>query len=295
MQAREVMRQVTDAIVADLESARVNPDEWSVPWRTVGDQWRPTNATTGKAYRGGNRVGLAMLGMMRGYGSGTWATYKQWQSIDAQVRKGERAVGIVVPKEVKRRDEETNEDRSAMYWGAAAVFAAEQVNGYEAPAPEGFESAEPIDHAEQWLAAVVAGGQVDFRHAPNGAYYSRVSDYVNVPALSDFADAVAYYGTAAHELTHWTGHETRLAREKHSRFGDDKYAAEELVAELGAAFVCAGIGIESAPRPDHSQYLGHWARILKADPRHLYTVAAQAEKAVDMLTACADRAQLVAA
>ena len=163
------------------------------------------------------------------------------------------------------------------------MFNAAQVdNDPAAPAPP--PTLDPLDRdarAEAFFAAVPAV----VRWGAGNPCYRPATDDVVMPAFDAFHTAADAYGTLAHELTHWTGHPTRLARTYGKRFGDDAYAAEELVAELGAAFVCALVGIDSVARTDHAGYLAHWCRMLRAQPAVLWTVAAKAQAAADWLAA----------
>jgi antirestriction protein ArdC len=159
------------------------------------------------------------------------------------------------------------------------VFNAAQVDGYE-PTPPTQNTDVQITDAEAFFARV--GATVEHRNEGR-AYYSHTADLIVLPPFESFTDAPAYYATSAHEHGHWTGHRTRLNRDLANRFGDDAYAAEELVAELSAAFTCAALGISTTPRPDHAAYLAHWLNILRADPRALFTVASKAQAATDHL------------
>jgi antirestriction protein ArdC len=276
-----VVAEFVDAIEAGSE-------RWEMPWQRLGpDVLAPTNAVTGRRYRGGNRWSLALAAMVHGLEGGSWATYRQWQDIGAQVRKGERALAaVLVPREHQRTEihDETGEETVHTWvdFRAAVVFHSSQVEGWQPTGGEFVDQA-PIARAEELLAdwrnagmAVIEGG--------DSAYYDRRADTVHVPARGQFADIEHFYSTTAHEATHWTGAASRLGR--HSdicRFGDDAYAAEELVAELGAAVVGAEVGIGHATRDDHAAYLAHWVRILRQDPRHLWAVAGDAEAAADYL------------
>jgi antirestriction protein ArdC len=104
-----------------------------------------------------------------------------------------------------------------------------------------------------------------------------------MPPREAFRDPESYAATLAHELTHWTAHPSRLARELGKRFGDSAYAAEELIAEMGSAFLCADLGITPEVRDDHASYLAHWLKVLKADSRAIFTAASQAQRADDYL------------
>jgi antirestriction protein ArdC len=276
------------ATVAQLvELMEQGAGAWRMPWNTAGDAWRPSNPVTGRRYTGGNRVHLALMAMMAGRSS-HWATYKQWQEIGAQVRRGERSTPILRPIFRKVIDEATGEECERLVsWATVPVFSSDQVDGW-APAVVEPLSDERNDRGEQFVAALVAGG-LELVHGGDRACYSPSADRVTVPTFEQFTSSAGYYSTVLHECTHWTGHESRLNRlARLARFGDDAYAAEELVAELGAAFLCCELGIESEARRDHAAYLASWIRVLKADPRHLWTVASKAEDATTFLTRVAD-------
>ena len=157
----------------------------------------------------------------------------------------------------------------------STVFNAAQVEGYEQPARA------PWDPCAAERLVVAAG--IDLRYGGGRAYYHTGLDYVAIPVLSDFESVPAFQATLLHEAAHWTGHKTRLDRAFGKRFGDAAYAMEELVAELGAAFLCADLGVENVPRDDHACYIAGWLRVLKSDPRAVFTAAAQAAKAADFL------------
>jgi antirestriction protein ArdC len=163
------------------------------------------------------------------------------------------------------------------------VFNIEQIEGlpahyYAKIEPRG-EPLKLIEAAEAFFAATGA----TFRHGGDSAYYAPGPDYIQLPPPEAFKDAESVAAVKGHETIHWSGHPSRLARVLGKRFGDDAYAAEELIAELGAAFLCAGLGITPEPRADHASYLAHWLNILKADKRAIFTAAAQAQRAVDFL------------
>jgi antirestriction protein ArdC len=171
---------------------------------------------------------------------------------------------------------------------ASYVFNAAQVDGYQpdATAPEA-APIDPIAEADRLVAATGA----TIRIGGEEAYFAPKADYIAMPSQSRFTGTATssategWYSTLLHELTHWSGHESRLAREFGKRFGDDAYAMEELVAELGAAFLCGDLGITVEPRPDHADYIGHWLRILKGDRKAIFTAASAANKAAEYLRA----------
>jgi antirestriction protein ArdC len=164
------------------------------------------------------------------------------------------------------------------------VFNVEQIEGL--PEPYSGKPEPRLDElprnarAEAFFAATRA----NIRHGGDRAYYAVDSDHIQMPPFETFRDAESYYGTIAHECTHWTRHERRLARSfGQNRFGDDGYAMEELVAELGAAFLCSDLQLTPDVREDHVSYLGHWLNVLKTDKRAIFTAAAHAQKAADYL------------
>src|SRR4051794_10973329 len=282
--AQEVFESTTATIVHAIEEGA---GSWSMPWSRDGLAF-PGNPTTGKHYRGGNVLALMASALMAGWECGEWATYKQWAGIGAQVRKGERGTGCIfwnVPQDTMTvEDDNTGElvelvSHPRFRARAFVVFNAAQVDGYE-PAPSTRNTEAQIAAADAFLARV--GATVEHR-CEGRAYYQPAADLIVLPPFETFTDAHAYYATSAHEHAHWTGHPTRLDRNLANRFGDHAYAAEELIAELSAAFTCATLGISTTPRPDHAAYLAHWLQVLREDPRALFTVANKAQAATDHL------------
>lgn len=293
MKAADVMADVVTRLVDAIEQGA---GEWAMPWRSMGTGGWPVNAVTGNRYSGGNVLALALTAMERGYPSNRWATYKQWAAIGAQVRKGERGTqGIywnVKPGETITETDTTtgetvelqSEDRVA--WARTfVVFNAAQVDND--PTPTTALTLTPLERdgcAEAFFAAIPA----DVRWGAGNPCYRPATDVVVMPAFGAFHSTPDAYATLAHELGHWTGHESRLARIYGRRFGDHAYAAEELVAELTAAFTCALAGIDTVARADHASYLAHWCEMLTAQPAILWTVASKAQAAADYLADYSD-------
>jgi antirestriction protein ArdC len=268
---KELYESVTAEVVRQIEAGA---GKWRMPWQAIADAGEPVNALTHKGYRGGNHLVLGMVAVSRGW-SGHWATYKQWKELGGQVRRGEKSTYGVKWSPVE--DRATKERKLVPF--TFSVFSAEQVEGWEAPEQAERDTPERIDAAEQFFASLGA----DVRHGGNRSAYSPAGDFIMLPELAQFVDAPAYYSTRAHESAHWTGHTSRLDREMSVRFGSDAYAAEELVAELGAAFTCARLGLSMAPRPDHAAYLASWLRVLRADTSALFHAASKAQAASDYL------------
>jgi antirestriction protein ArdC len=237
-----VYARITAEIIAAIEAGA---GEWRMPWHHDGSSIaRPTNVSSGKVYRGVNTLALWIAAQTHGFGSGIWGTYRQWQAINAQVRKGERATTVVLWKEVAARDddsgvgdEETAQRR--LFARAFSVFNSAQVDGFTRPAAPILPDSEHIPHAEAFIAAL--GIPVTF--GANAAYYRIDLDRIFMPNFSAFHDAVAHIGTHVHEAAHATGAEHRLDRDFSTRFTRQALAVEELTAELTAAYVLADLGV----------------------------------------------------
>ena len=269
----DIYQRITDRIAAAIEAGA---GKWRMPWHPGADGAAPVlpvNAATGKPYRGVNTVVLWAAAQAEGYPSAIWATYRQWAELGAQVRKGERASPVVFWKISDKEEQddavEGEEDgrRSRVFARGYSVFNAAQVDGYAAPALPMLPEAERIGHAEAFFAAIGA----DIRRGGARACYVPSLDQIRMPPFEAFRDPVAYYATLAHEATHLTGHPSRCNRELRGRFGEEAYAAEELIAELGAAFLCADLALAPEPRPDHAAYVASWLKVLRGDKRAIFT------------------------
>jgi antirestriction protein ArdC len=291
---RSIFAAVTMRIVAALEAGA---GEYRCPWHTNGSPLSlPFNASTLAEYRGLNVLALWVDALSKGYPINQWATYKQWQSLGAQVRRKERGSLIVFYKQVitsAYEDEDPDQDERLRFVAKPSwVFNAAQVDGYTPPdlghAKSEFERCREF---EAWVDAVGA----TIAHGYSIACYRRSTDTIEMPSREAFigtptsSSTESYYATLLHELTHWTGAPHRLDRKFGRRFGDDQYAMEELVAELGAAFACAASGIAIEPRPDHAAYIAHWLAVLKRDSRAVFTAASEAQIAFDHLCYLAAR------
>lgn len=282
----DLYSRVTNAIIADLE-AGVRP--WTKPWSTkhlAGRISRPLRST-GEPYSGINVILLWAESVACGYTAPIWITFRQALALGGHVRKGEHGSTVVYANRISRT--ETGDDGQDVelqipFLKAYTVFNVDQVEGlpahfYAAAEPK-LDAGRRIDHADAFFAATGA----DIRHGGNQAYYALHADHVQMPPFECFEDPASYYATLAHECTHWTRHPTRLDRDfGRKRWGDDGYAREELVAELGAAFLCADLELELEPRPDHASYIESWLKVLKDDRRFIFTAAAHAQRAGDFL------------
>lgn len=281
----DVHQAVTDQIIAAIEAG---PGPVQMPWHRSGANiMRPINIASGKPYRGINVVALWAMADSRGFADGLWGTYRQWQARGAQVRKGEKSSLIVFYRELEADDDEQEDARPRRAVARASrVFNVAQVDGYEAD--ESALTEDRIDPVEAVEAFVVATG-ADIIETGQSAFYDRAADRITMPERHRFIDTETStategrYAVLLHELTHWSGAAHRLDRTFGERFGDDAYAMEELVAELGAAFLCADLGISAEPRSDHAAYIDHWLRIMKGDRKAIFAAASAASRAADFL------------
>jgi len=284
---KDIYQRVTDQIVAELEKG-VRP--WLKPWNAdhaAGRITRPLRAN-GIAYRGINVLMLWAAATERGYSAPLWLTYKQAQELGGQVRKGEKGSLVVYANTITKTetDETSGEDveREIPFMKGYTAFNAEQVDGlpahFYAVQQPALDPVARIEKAEAFFAATGA----EIQEGGNRACYNVTTDRVQMPPFVSFRDPEAFYATLAHEMTHWTRHPNRLGRDfgrKH--WGDEGYAMEELVAELGAAFVCADLALTPAPREEHAAYIGCWLKVLKDDKRAIFSAAAHAQRAADYL------------
>ncbi len=272
---------VTARLVEDIETGAAT---WRMPWAAIAETGSPVNALTNVAYRGGNHLYFALIAASRGW-SGRWATYRQWQQLGAQVRRGERATHGIKWSLIENDDKQTR-----MVPFCFSVFEAAQVDGWTAPASP---KPSPVER-EHVAEALFAAAAANVSHGGNVAAYSPSRDQIHLPRFEQFNSPLDYYATSAHEHAHWTGHASRLDRNLSGRFGSDSYAAEELVAEISAAFTCAHLGIALIPRPDHAAYLKSWLRILRADSSAIFHAASKAQAATDYLVQLASTKEMAA-
>ncbi len=291
---KDVYTRVTERIISDLEQGIRT---WLKPWsveHAAGRISRPLRHN-GTPYRGMNILLLWGEAVAKGYAAPIWMTYKQAQETGGQVRKGEHGSLVVYANSITRT--ETNDkgediEHEIPFMKGYTVFNVEQVDGlpahYYARPENPLPLSERIENADRFMTATGAAIQ----HGGNMAFYAPARDVIQLPPFEAFKDKESYYATALHELTHWTRHEKRLQRDfGRQKFGDEGYAREELVAELGAAFLCADLGITPEIRDDHAAYLGHWLKVLKEDKRAIFSAAAHAQRAADYLCGLQPKAE----
>jgi len=278
--------EVTSRIIAELEAGRI---PWVQPWGTAGTgPGLPRNALTSRNYSGVNVLILWGAVIAHGYPSQGWLTFRQAQDAGGAVRKGEHGTTIVyadrfVPEGEKARVEREGGDAKAIpFLKRFTVFNVAQCEGLRsglaadpAPLPE----REIVPVAE----AVIAASGVDVRIGGDQAFYVPAHDFVQVPPQPAFFEQINFYRTCLHELTHATGHASRLGRDLTNAFGSKDYAREELIAEMGSAFLCAALGI--VPTVRHADYIGSWLEVLRGDNRAIFRAASAASKAADWILA----------
>ena len=283
----DVHQHITNQIITAIEAGA---GDWIMPWHRSGHSiGRPKNIASGNAYRGINILSLWIAGEANGFEHGLWGTYRQWQEKGAQVRKGEKSSVIVFYKELERAcEDDPSETTTTLFARASRVFNAAQVDGFALPEGETMPTEDrihPVATAEALIAAT--GARISI--GGDRACYRLTDDVIAMPDRPRFTGSQAasptedWYGTLLHELTHWSGAKRRLDRDLSGRFGDDAYAMEELIAELGAAFLCADCNISNQPRADHAAYLSGWLKVFKADKKAIFTAASAASRAADYL------------
>ena len=282
----DIYERVTNKIIADLEQGELT---WLKPWSAGNMQGKITKPLrhNGVPYSGINILMLWGASIEAGYLSPYWMTFKQAKELGAHVKKGERGNLVVYANTITKTEEQddgSEEERKIPYLKGYSVFNVEQIEGlpehcYTKPKAI-IDPTRRIQHAESFFASTGA----DIRHGGNSAHYSGGSDHVQMPFFEAFRSPQAYCATLAHELTHWTKHPKRLDREfGRKRWGDEGYAREELVAELGAAFLCADLELAPEPRADHAAYIQSWLKVLQNDKRAIFSAAAHAQRAADFL------------
>jgi antirestriction protein ArdC len=280
--------EITSRIIGELEAGRL---PWVQPWGASGvaaPLSMPRNAATGRGYSGINVLILWGAVVARGYSCQNWLTFRQALGLGGNVRKGERGTTVVyadrfVPDDEKRRSRETGEDAQEIpFLKRFTVFSVDQCENLPEdlvvappPVPEGLILPE--------VEALIRASGADLRLGGDKAFYAPALDYVQVPRPEAYFEPVNWHRTALHELGHWTGHPSRLGRDLTGGFGSKKYAQEELVAELTAAFACATLGI--VPTVRHADYIGNWLDVLREDNRAIVRAASSASKAADFLLA----------
>lgn len=287
LKSGELYQSITDQIIQSLE-AGVAP--WTKPWNSgqkdhlmLGSLPLPLRST-GEYYRGINVIILWLTAQAKGYTSPNWMTFKQVQAKGGNVKKGEKGTVVVYANRIIK--EEINvttgdtETSSIPYMKGYVVFNADQCDNLAGTVADDVDDvvAEVTD-----VDAFFANTNAKISYGGDRAFYVPGTDRIRIPAIKTFKDKESFHATKAHEFIHWTGHESRLHRTLLGEHGSDDYAREELVAELGSAFLCSTLGIVAGVRPDHASYIGMWLKALRNDRKFIFSAATKAQAAVDHL------------
>ena len=287
MRTSDLFERITRQIITAIEAGA---GDFIMPWHRWGESTgTPLNGVSRRPYRGINTLLLWAAAELEGYSSGRWATYRQWAAAGAQVRRGEKSTPILFWKAAANDAVESDGDESERLPGPRFigrvyhVFNASQVEGAEPllAAAASLSEAQRVVAAEAFFAAC----GITVEHGGDRAFYMPSQDKIQMPRFEQFRDATSYYSVLGHEHIHATGAKHRLNRDFENRFGSDAYAMEELIAELGSAFLAGHLGISVEPRPDHAAYLASWLRVLRSDSRAVLTASARAQGAIDFLLA----------
>lgn len=285
-QRQDVYQRITDQIVDALERG---PAPWVRPWNAehmAGHINRPLRHNE-EPYSGINVIVLWTSANTQGFNSPIWMTYRQAQALEGQVRTGSRGTPVVYANKFvkKEKDENTGEEveRTIPFLKGYTVFNVEQIEGL----PESYYSVKsstttPLERSERAESFFSDTGAA-VSHGGNRAFYMPGQDRVQMPPFESFRDSLSYYAILAHEVTHWTGDESRLDRNIRNRFGTEAYAVEELIAELGASFLCSDLELALEPREDHASYIHNWIQVLKNDKKAIFTASAHAQRAADYI------------
>ena len=284
MKTQEIIKQVQDKIVELMETEGT---DWHKSW--VNKPF-PINHVTKKPYRGMNNFWLSV----QVFKSHEWATFKQWSEKGMKVKKGSKATRVVFCEMKEKKKEWLKDDELALYqatgklpkyflWKNYAVFNGDQIEDFVCTTKYAEHSVELTEQKAKDIDWFVSSTDAKIFHGENSAYYHPRQDYIGMPDKPLFETDVDYYSTLLHELTHWTGHKDRCNRDQSTEFGSTGYAKEELVAEVGSAFLCRILGVEKTVRSCHAKYLNGWIEIIKGDSKALIKAFSQAQKSVDYL------------
>jgi len=283
----DLYTRVTNEIIKAIESG---VGEYRMPWHQNAGRGLPRNAATKNFYHGINTLALWSASHLRGYTSPYWATYRQWSNLGAHVRKGEKASTIIFFKKREPKAEEEKADDNAsqprLVIQGSVVFNADQVDGWKKAEAPLEDRTQRLEAADMFISSVGA----TVRYGGDIASYSKAFDRINMPESRRFIETEtssateSFYSVLLHEHVHWSGHQKRLSRDLSGRFGTSAYAMEELVAELGAAFLCADLGISVAPRMDHAVYIRTWLVVLRQEKAAIITASSAAMAATRYLS-----------
>ena len=272
---KDLYQDFTDQVIKQMEDNNMN---WSKPFTTTILNGHH-NVISKKPYQGMNCFSIGLSVHMNGFKSNEWATFNQWKNLGAKIKKGSKGTEILYWN-IKEYEDKTNKDEKVKipFLKYFVVFNADQVDGYETK-EKGLKDFN-LKEIDNWKThfktdTFVENTKADINIA-NKAFYSPNGDFIGMPPKEDFkgdkenTKEQYYYSTLLHELTHWSGHSSRCNRDLKNRFGSKAYAMEELVAEIGSAFLCSHLGVTKAPTPNHGRYLNNWLEVLKEDKKAIF-------------------------
>lgn len=282
---RDIHQEVTDTIIAQLEKGTI---PWRQPWQGQSTGFDlPYNGISKNNYQGINIILLWSSAIDKNFDTAEWATFKQWAEQKESIRKGEKGSTIVYYDAIEK--EEDGEIKRIPFLKAYHVFNRCQLNSYTPQEPKPETETAPLVRRIEVVDSFVENTQAVIEHGTDGAFYRPSEDKIYMPKVEAFLDTESctstegYYSTLLHELVHWSGAEKRMNRTKGKKFGDHQYAVEELIAELGSAFLCAEFDIANVDKGDHANYIANWLKVLKDNKHCIVTASSEASKAVNYM------------
>ena len=284
MKKNEVFEKIQFKILELMKTSGAN---WTKSWISSG---LPINVITDKSYRGINTFWLSI----QEFHTNDWATFKQWSSKGYKIKKGSKATPIIFCESKQKKEKWLSDRELKNYrksgilpyywlWKTYMVFNGDQIEDYISTSQnQNFEEKLTISKVKD-VSIFIDNTSVNIIPSNNSAYYSSIVDEIGMPSIKSFNTDIDYFSTLLHELTHWTGHKARCDRDQSGTFGSANYAKEELIAEIGSAFLCQILGISKRIRKDHAQYLNHWISLIEEDSKIMITAFSKAQKAVDFV------------
>ena len=276
MKKVSIHKKIADQVI---EAMKTSGNNWIQSWAVPSDQ-QPTSVVTGEVYTGVNWLILSLAKFDQNFTTGNWATYRGWQKLGAQVKKGSKGHQIIYFNTVKIDDQNSEESKTIPYAKPYTVFNADQVEGYD------FSEVEAMFHDMPDTVADDLANKIGVKIINDNktqALYIPSKDTINMPMQSQFKDPESYAATLLHEIVHWTSHKDRCNRNIKNKYGTKDYAFEELIAELGSAMLCGSLNISTRPREEHAKYLNSWIAKLSENPKAIFSASAKAQKAVNFI------------
>ena len=278
MVKKDIYQEITNQILSDFEKGL---PVWEKPWKK-GFMGFPTNAFSKSFYSGVNTLILWLRQSNTGFETSQWLTFLQVKKLGGKVKKGEKTTQIVFYKKLVITDKESEEEKTIPLLKTHAVFNLSQTEGLEHLIKKSSSKEKPLFQDVKKAEELIKKSQADIAFAPiDRAFYQPTEDKILMPKKEQFKTGEGFYSTLFHELSHWTGHKSRLERKKGNKKGSKDYAFEELIAELSASFICCHLGFEYSTQ--HSAYIKDWLEVLKEDKKAIFKASSQAQKATEFI------------